>query len=132
MAGRKQRRSPAERLEWALGFLSGALVLAIVGYLVWQGQTSGDDLPDLAVVEAGTPETSGPPQVRFVLRNRGASAATAVVVALAIGEGTAEVTRSRLLVDLVPAGSQVEGGFLLPPGAEGLKRTLTVEGYLDP
>jgi uncharacterized protein (TIGR02588 family) len=132
MGGRRQARSPAERLEWALGFVSGAVVLAIVGYLAWQGQTSGDDLPDLAVVEAGTPETAGPPQLRFVLSNRGASAATGAVVALALSDGEREVARTRLVVDLVPAGSEVEGGFLLPPSAEGLSPRLTVEGYLDP
>ena len=132
MAGRGQARSPAERLEWALGFVSGAVVLAIVGYLAWHGQSSGDALPDLAVVEAGTPETAGQPQLRFVLSNRGASAATGVAVALALSDGPREVARTQLVVDLVPAGAQVKGGFLLPPGAEGLPRTLTVEGYLDP
>jgi uncharacterized protein (TIGR02588 family) len=132
MAGGDRQRSPAERLEWALGCLAAAVVLAIVGYLGWQGQTSGDELPDLAVAEAGIPATSGPPQMRFVLRNRGASAASGVVVALTLSDGAREVTRLRLVVDLVPAGSQAEGGFLLPPGAEGLSRGLTVEGYLDP
>jgi uncharacterized protein (TIGR02588 family) len=131
MAARRQARSPAERLEWALGFVSGAVVLVIVGYLAWQGQTRGDDLPDLAVVEAGMPATAGPPQLRFVLSNRGASAASGAVVALTLSDGGREVSRTRLVVDLLPAGSQVEGGFVLPPGAEGLWRRLTVEGYLD-
>ena len=131
MAGRKAP-SPAERLEWALGFVSGAVMLAIVGYLAWQGLTSRSELPDLAVSEVGTPATSGPPQVRFVLRNRGGSAVTEVVVALTLSDGAREVTRMRLVVDLVPVGSKAEGGFVLPPDAEGLSRTLTVEGYLDP
>ena len=130
MAGKPA--SPAERLEWALGLVSGAVVLAIAGYLAWQGLTARSQLPDLAVAEAAIPETSGPAQVRFVLRNRGASAATGVAVALVLRDGAREVTRSRLVVDLVAAGSEAEGGFLLPPGAEGLSRTLTVEGYLDP
>ena len=128
---RRKAPSPAERLEWALGFVSGVVVLAIAGYLAWQGLTSRSELPDLVVVEAGIPATSGPPQVRFVLRNRGASAATGVVVGLAL-ERRARGGRARLVVDLVPAGSQVEGGFMLPPGAERLPRTLVVEGYLDP
>jgi uncharacterized protein (TIGR02588 family) len=130
MAGKAA--SPAERLEWALGLVSGAVVLAIAGYLAWQGLTARSQLPDLAVAEAAIPETSGPAQVRFVLRNRGPSAATGVVVALVLRDGAREVTRSRLVVDLVAAGSEAEGGFLLPPSAEGLSRTLTVEGYLDP
>ena len=132
MSGHDQTRSPAERLEWAIGCVSGTVVVAIVGYLAWQGQTSGVQLPDLAVVEAATPETAGQPQLRFVLSNRGAIAATGAVVALALSDGEREVTRTRLVVDLVPAGSQVGGGFLLPPGAERLSRSLTVEGYLDP
>ena len=129
---RRKAPSPAERLEWALGFVSGVVVLAIAGYLAWQGLTRRSELPDLVVVEAAIPATSGPPQVRFVLRNRGASAATEVVVGLALDDGTREARRARLVVDLVPAGSQVEGGFVLPPGAERLPRTLVVEGYLDP
>jgi uncharacterized protein (TIGR02588 family) len=131
MAGRRTP-SPAERLEWALGFVSGAVVLAIAGYLAWQGTTSRNELPDLAVAETAIPATSGPPQVRFVVRNRGASAATDVMVALILREGTREVARTRLVVELVAAGSEAEGGFLLPPGTEGLPRTLVVEGYLDP
>ena len=36
------------RLEWGLGILSGAVVLAIIGYLAYQGIVNGGKEPDSA------------------------------------------------------------------------------------
>ncbi len=119
-----------ERVEWVLGIVAGAAVLAIVGYLVWQGVTSGRTVPDLAV--AASAEQPSEEQLRFTLSNRGSRAATGVSVALTLGEGDRMVARQRVVVDLVPAHADVEGGFVLSPGDARRTATLSVEGYLDP
>ncbi len=125
-------RRRTERLEWALGLVSGAIVLAIVGYLAVEGLTSAGALPDLVVAPGPAAETDGAGQLRFTLANRGGRPASAVAVSLTLRDGDRIAAVRRLMVDQVPARSTVSGAFLLPPEADGLSPTLAVDGYLDP
>ncbi len=66
---RKPPSTPA-RIEWALGFLSAAAVLAIAGYLGFEAAGS-DTLPDLKAEILPAAPGEGPGQLRFVVRNDG-------------------------------------------------------------
>jgi uncharacterized protein (TIGR02588 family) len=119
----------ARHIEGALGFLAGVIVLALIGYLAWQGLRDGTDLPELSV--APVPTAAG--EVRFVVRNEGGGTATDVAIALVLADPEGRPVRERrLVIDYVPAHSEATGGFVLPSGAEGLTPGLAVEGYLDP
>ena len=51
----------AQRIEWVLGLACGAMVLALAGYLAWQGLRDGGDPPVLSVVAEPAP----PGEIRF-------------------------------------------------------------------
>lgn len=127
-----RRDRAAERIEWALGLVSGVVVLGIIGYLALQGLSSARALPDLVVSAGPAAAPAGAPQLRFTLVNRGGRAATAVALSLTLRDGARVVGQRHLTVDQVPAHSQVTGAFLLPPDAPALTPELAVEGYLDP
>jgi uncharacterized protein (TIGR02588 family) len=114
----------AERIEWVLGLACGALVLALAGYLVWEGLSAGGTPPVLSVV----PEPAPPGEIRFSVRNDGGRAATAVALSLRLGGGG----ERRLVIDYLPGHSQASGGFVLPPGAGPGSPQIVVEGYVDP
>lgn len=114
----------AERVEWGLGFACGLLVLALVGYLAWEGLTAGRTPPRLSVATAA----GEPGEVRFVVRNDGGRAATDVALSLRTGE---EGER-RLVIDYLPGHSEASGRFLLPAGPSHEVAEVVVEGFVDP
>jgi uncharacterized protein (TIGR02588 family) len=111
-------------VEWVLGILCGAVVLALVGYLGWQGLRGADGPPVLSVEAQPAP----PGEFRFTVRNTGGRTATAVALSLRLGEGV----ERRLVVDYLPPHSQASGGFVLPAGVAAGAGEVVVEGYLDP
>jgi len=116
-------RGTAERIEWALGLACGAVVLGLAGYLAWTGLAAGTP-PVLSVA----PEPAPAGELRFVVRNDGSRTATAVALALRLGDGA----ERRLVIDYVPGHSEATGGFVLPPGEDAAGSEIVVEGYLDP
>jgi len=114
----------AERLEWVLGILCGVVVLALVGYLAWEGMRATDTPPVLSV--EGEPAPPG--ELRFTVRNEGGRTATAVALSLLLGDGT----ERRLVIDYLPAHSEASGGFALPDGTPPGASEIVVEGYVDP
>ena len=127
MPGR-QHTPRAERLEWILGYVSGAAVLAVAGYLLWQG-LADPPVADLRI-EAGPLDPDG--RLRFAVRNDGGRTATDVAVSLTLRTGEAVFAERRLVIDYVPGHSEVEGTFLLPATDVPLSPDLEIEGYLDP
>jgi uncharacterized protein (TIGR02588 family) len=129
-AGKKERdHSQAQPIEWAIGIVCAFLVLAIIGFLGWQGLTHSDEPPELTIIAEGMP-TAVPGQLRFRVRNSGGRAASAVVVsAIARDQAGMETVRARLTIDYVAPGSDVSGAFMVEEGPEV---ELIVEGYLDP
>jgi uncharacterized protein (TIGR02588 family) len=119
----------AKQIEAALGFVAGVIVLALAGYLTWQGLSDGPSLPQLSVA----PVTGSDDEVRFVVRNDGGATATDVAISLVFaGDGGRPPIERRLVIDYVPGHSEATGGFVLPAGAAALSAGLAVEGYLDP
>ena len=114
----------AERAEWAIGALSGALVLALAGYLAWEGLRAGRTPPVLSVAAEPAPED----ELRFTVRNDGGRTATAVALSLRLGDGA----ERRLVIDYLPGHSEASGGFVLPAGTPPDAAGIVVEGYLDP
>lgn len=117
-------------LEWAITIISVAVVIALVGYLVVSGLTSGG--PAIIRAEANVAEARDGPDGGWLLpltvRNEGGSTATSVVVeGTAIVAGTEE--SSELTVDILAADSEVELvlGFSGRPGGEVQVRVVGFE-----
>lgn len=133
MAGERAPSGTAARIEWGLGIVSAAVVLAIAGYLLYQAVGGASTPPALrAEIVPATPGQA-PGQLRFIVRNDGGRTATAVALSLVLHapDGT-PVGERRIVLDYLPGHSEATGGFLLPEDAERLRAELVVEGYLDP
>jgi len=120
-------------MEWVLAGLSGVLLLAVVGYLGYEGLAHPDGPPQV-VVRAGEPRpAAGGFLVEFTARNDGRTTAANVQV---IGElGTPPdgiVERSEAVLDYVPKGSSRKGwlSFRRDPARHGL--TVMVGGQTQP
>ena len=106
MPGR-QNTARAERLQWVLGYVSGAAVLAIAGYLLWQGFA---DPPAASLsIEAGPVGPEG--QLRFTVSNDGGRTATDVAVSLTLRKGNDFFDEQRLVIDYVPGHSDAMEPF---------------------
>lgn len=96
-------------LEWAVFGISLALVLATVGFLVYEAVSSPGSPPDLSV-ELGTPERRGQVwAVPVTVRNRGEETAEGVHVEAVLRLPGGREERSELEVMFVPRHSQREG-----------------------
>lgn len=99
------KRPHKNGLEWSVFFLSAALVLAILGYLVYAATQNRDSPPDLRI-------TTGAPQshrVPVTVRNHGDSTAESVRIEVLLLRGEEEVERAELDLPFVPHQSKREG-----------------------
>ena len=127
------RLGTADRLEWALGAASAAVVLVLVGYLVYEGVSGSRTLPDIEVSILPEDPGGAGDQIRFSVKNDGGQTATAVGLTLVLRDASgATVGERRLTLDYLPGHSEATGGFLLPDGSDGARPELVVDGYLDP
>jgi uncharacterized protein (TIGR02588 family) len=119
-------------MEVGLAALSGVVVVAMVGFLIYEA-LHGAKLPPQLSVQA-VPSESGAEAagavLRFEVRNSGGQAASAVVVS-AIGRlaDGADMEKRSVTVDYVAPGSTKSGGLIVPASADV---ALIIEGYVDP
>ncbi len=116
-------------IEWAVGAVSAALVICLVGYLVQQA-VSGDGRPaDLRVSIEHVLQHGGTTTVAVAVSNGGDEAAAAVRV---IAAGPDEAVAREIEFDYIAAHAVRRGAFVFP-GAVG-ENDLRVEigGYVEP
>lgn len=119
MAGASERR--VRRIEWVAAAVSGAVVLALLVHLLWTALFVEVTPPRL---EVAVEQASGG-RVAWRITNSGGHSASAVSLAIRVGQQPAR----RLMIDYVPAGSEVTGGT---PAGEGEAVEAWVEGWVDP
>lgn len=124
MAGAKAPAGDARarRLEWGAAAVAGAVVVALVAYLVHAALVL-EDAPVALRVEVGPAEGGVIP---WQVTNDGGRSASSVTLILRQGGGPDR----RLTLDYVPAGSAVTGG--IPAGPEPGPVIGTIDGWVDP
>lgn len=131
--GKKQK--PGEHphvLEWAVGAVSAVLVLAMIGFVLYQAVSVTSARPELHVV-AETVEPAGAGfQVPFRAVNRGDSTAAGVNVEGRIERDGETVETSGVTLDYVPAHSEQRGGLFFREDPRQGRLVLEVKGYADP
>lgn len=115
--------------EWIVGGLSGAVILAIIVFLAYQGFVSGGRVPLLEARIENVDTSGGTSRIAVTVTNSGSRTASEVVVTGTL-EGDPQQQLS-LRFDYVPAGSTRRGSFLVDAGREDELR-LRVSSHVEP
>ncbi len=115
---RPERHGSTPPLEWALAAASGAVVLAVVAFLLYEGLGERPTPPDVRVtVESVRP--AGPGYlVEFTAENVGQTTAARVEVEGVLRDGARAAETSSATLDYAPPESKRRGGlyFTRDPG----------------
>lgn len=104
--GRGQSRGKNEStLQIVVTWLSGLLLLTIVGYLVWEG-TRAPSPADFSYQTEAIREATGSFHVPLLVINRGGESVQGLVVSLELVDGESVVERSSVTLDWLPEGSK--------------------------
>ena len=129
---RKPRAPNTSTAEWIVAALSAALVLGVVGFLIYDGVRSPSTPPDVTI-EIDSVQQAGPGYlVLFRARNRGRSTAAEVVVEGELEADTGKVETSQTTIDYVPAGGQQRAGLFFTHDPGRLRLKLRAHGYREP
>lgn len=115
--------------EWIAGGLSGAVILAIIVFLAYQGIVSSGRVPVLEARIESVDTSGGTSRVAVTVTNSGSRTASGVVVTGTL-EGAPRQQLS-LRFDYVPAGSTQRGTFLVDAGRED-ELSLRVSSHVEP
>jgi len=109
----KARKSTAGRLEWIVGGLGGAIVVAVLGVLIHEALTYHDGPPQIVAQVIDVTPTEGGFVVRFKTENRGPSTAAEVVVSATLKDaGGATVEEAETTLDYIARKSDREAGVI--------------------
>ena len=119
-------------IEWATGFVSVLLVLALAGWLGREALMDTADTPELAVRIAEITRKGDHYVVQIELENSAPATAAAVRVAgtLTSPEGGEEVSETTF--DYAPAESITKGGLLFRADPRAGRLDIRPTGYTEP
>ena len=129
---RKPQAPDTSTAEWIVAALSAALVLGVVGFLIYDGVRSPATPPDITV-EVDSIQPAGPGYlVLFRAENRGRSTAAGVVVEGELQADTGQVEVSETTIEYVPAGGRQRAGLYFSHDPRRLRLKLRAQGYREP
>ena len=118
--------------EWIVAISSAALVLALLGFLVYEGVRSPRTPPNVTV-EVDSIQKAGPGYlVLFRARNGGRTTAAEVLVEGELEADSGKVERSETTIDYVPARGEQRGGLYFSRDPQRSRLRLRAHGYRDP
>lgn len=118
--------------EWGVAFLGLALVLAVIGFMVYQAVTGDDSAPQVTVyIESILPLNPGYlVQIRAV--NQGGTTAAHVIVEGRLTGENERVEMGETVLDYVPSHSSRKGGLFFSQDPRKYPLQLRAEGYAEP
>ena len=118
--------------EWIVALFSAAMVLALLGFLVYQGVASPRTPPDVTIVVDSIQKAGQGYLVLFRARNGGRTTAAEVLVEGELEADTGKVERSETTIDYVPARGEQQGGLYFRSDPQHSRLRLKAHGYRDP
>jgi uncharacterized protein (TIGR02588 family) len=118
--------------EWIVAALSVALVLAVIGFLIYEGVRSPATPPEVTI-EVDSIQSAGPGYL-VLLRamNRGRSTAADLLVEGVLDADSGRVETSQTTIDYVPAGGEQRAGLYFAHDPRRLRLRLRAHGYQEP
>lgn len=122
----------SSRWEWVAAAVSTALVLAVVGYLLYDAVARPRTPPSVTVQVDTVLRAGGLWVVRFHARNEGHTTAAAIHVQGELLEGQRVVETSEAVLDFVPGESVRHGGLFFRMNPRAYRLELRANGYQEP
>ncbi|MFN4206721.1 MAG: hypothetical protein ACK4HG_10005 [Agrobacterium albertimagni] len=120
------------RVEWLTGLAATTIVVAMIGWMVFEALTSDDRPPELAVqILAIDPQPSGW-RVMIEVRNSGDQAAAALDIKASLLDGPELVEEAGMTFDYVAAGSTSRGGLLFVNNPSLHQLQVVPSGFTEP
>jgi uncharacterized protein (TIGR02588 family) len=130
--GRKPSAPNTSAAEWIVAAASAALVLGVLGFLIYDGVRHPETPPN-ATVEVDSIQPAGPGYlVLFRALNGGRSTAAEVMVEGELEADTGNVETSETTIDYVPAGGEQRGGIYFAHDPRRLRLRLRAHGFREP
>jgi uncharacterized protein (TIGR02588 family) len=120
------------RWEWVAAAVSTALVLAVVGYLLYDAVARPRTPPAVEVRADTVLRSGGLWLVEFSAHNRGHGTAAAVKIEGELMEGDSAVEASDAVLDYVPGESVRRGGLFFRADPRAYRLELRAHGYQEP
>jgi uncharacterized protein (TIGR02588 family) len=126
------RNSATPALEWLLGAIGAALLLAAVALLVRDGlnRTQRPGVVEARVLDVARAGTAF--VVRFELRNSGDETLSNLRVTARLADGDSVIETASTTIDYLPAHSTHAGGFYLRHDPDRYTLAIAPEGYQVP
>jgi uncharacterized protein (TIGR02588 family) len=118
--------------EWIVAIASAALVLAVLGTLIYEGVQSPKTPPDVTIEVDSIRRAGAGYLVLFRARNGGRSTAAEVLVEGELEADSGKVETSETKIDYVPAGGEQQGGLYFRRDPQRSRLRLRAHGYRDP
>lgn len=119
-------------LEWAVAAVSALVVLAVVGFLLYEALGEAPTPPDVRVTVTVVRALERGHLVEFDATNRGQTTAARVEVEGTLRRGGATVEAASATLDYVPAGGTRRGGLYFSEDPRGYALELRARGYARP
>lgn len=118
--------------ERVVAFLGLLLVLASLGYLLYQGIWGDNSPPDVVIEQEAILNSGKDYLVRFKARNFGGETAAEVQVTGTLSQNGQEIEKVETVIDYIPAGSEQRGGLYFSNDPSTAELELRASGYRVP
>jgi uncharacterized protein (TIGR02588 family) len=138
MAKQRARRSSGgkaerkARLEWVVAVLGAALVVAALGFMLFEALAGDDAPPDIAVRAGVVTPFAGGWLVGVEVENRGGETVARLRVIGELRDGERVVETSDAVIDYVPSRSNRGGGLFFRNDPRRFRLALRPVGFGDP
>ncbi|HEX6371339.1 MAG TPA: TIGR02588 family protein [Longimicrobium sp.] len=120
------------RWEWVAAAVSTALVLAVVGYLLYDAVARPQTPPSIQVAADTVLRSGGLWLVEFRATNDGHETAAAVKIEGELMRADSSVESSEAVLDYVPGRSVRHGGLFFRQDPRAYRLELRAHGYQEP
>lgn len=127
-----ERSETNERLEWIVASISAVIVVALLGFILFEAVTKTGDRPDISFAINGGGAMAAGYVIEVEVRNDGHVTVASVDIEAEAVLGAEETEISSVTLDYLPAESHAEVGLVFSRQVDPEQVRLRVLGYRYP